>query len=221
MQDSMGGYYGRMLRYWNRRCFQWRESARHRALTIGYGTLFIVPVRGGGQGKLTIGSFNNFGYRQAPMMGRGEILLQARSTEAEIVIGDHNAFSNNVSIVANGRIQIGDHCQIGDLVGIFDCDFHELEPDRDTLGCGEILPVTIGNKVWLGSRSMVLKGVVIGDNSVVGAMSLVTKSIPPNCLAAGVPARVIRSLAAPGTTPETPSVRNPLSSSPLPSDRAV
>lgn len=205
-----------MLRYWNRRCFQWRESAHHRALAIGNGTLFIVPVRGGGEGKLTIGSYNNFGYLQAPMMGRGEILLQARSPEAEIVIGNRNAFSNNVSIVANGRIQIGDRCQIGDLVGIFDCDFHELDPDRRTCGCGEILPVTIGNQVWLGSRVMVLKGVSIGDNSVVGAMSLVTKSIPPNSLATGVPARVIRSLAAAGP----PGAAHPLSPSLSPSDHA-
>jgi maltose O-acetyltransferase len=216
----MGHFYHRLRRYWNRRRFQWRERASHQALAIGFGTLFNVPVRGGGQGKLSIGGYNLFGYLDAPMLGRGEILLQARTPEAEIVIGNRNAFSNNISIVANGRIQIGDDCQVGDLVGIFDCDFHVLDPHRRTLGCGDILPVTLGNNVWLGSRSMVLKGVDIGDNSVVGAMSLVTKSIPPNSLAAGVPARVIRSLTASDQNPAAPGLAHPLGSSPSPSDPA-
>jgi acetyltransferase-like isoleucine patch superfamily enzyme len=54
--------------------------------------------------------------------------------------------------------------------------------------------VIIGNNVWLGSRSIILKGVTIGDNSVIGAMSLVTKDIPPNSVAGGIPAKVIRTL---------------------------
>lgn len=54
------------------------------------------------------------------------------------------------------------------------------------------MPVTIGNNVWLGSRVMILKGVSIGDNSVIGASSVVTKPIPANCIAAGNPAKIIR-----------------------------
>ncbi len=57
-----------------------------------------------------------------------------------------------------------------------------------------IKPVRIGNNVWIGSRVMVLKGASIGDNSVIAAMSVVTSAIPANCVAAGVPAKVIRKI---------------------------
>lgn len=142
------------------------------------------------------------GFSAAFRLGSGEILLQARDVNAVIEVGDGNWFSNNISIVANERIVIGNGCQIGDLVAIYDSDFHELNPATRTRSGGPSAPVIIGNNVWLGSRVMVLKGVTIGDNSVVGAMSVVTKSIPANCVAAGNPARVIRKLDE-GSSPTT------------------
>jgi maltose O-acetyltransferase len=181
---------------WFRARFLWQNGRQVTAL--GENNCFMSPVRGGGAGKLRIGQANCFGYWLSPRLGSGEILLQARSPEAEISIGDGNAFSNNVTVVACGKIQIGSHCQVGDLTAIYDCDFHEIDPATRTRGVGEIRPVRIGNNVWLGSRAMVLKGVEIGDNSVIGSMSLVTQSVPPNCLAAGVPARVIRQIGGNG-----------------------
>jgi len=163
-------------------------------LEVGSGTLMNVPVRSHGSGTLLIGSNNMLGYEPAPRLGNGEILLQPRDRNARIVIGNHNAFSNNVSLVAMGEIAIGNRCLIGDQVAIFDCDFHEISPFTRMNGVGPIQPVVIGDNVWLGSRVMVLKGVSIGENSVVAAMSVVTKSIPPNSLAAGNPAKVIRSI---------------------------
>ena len=96
--------------------------------------------------------------------------------------------------MANDCIAIGNKCQIGDLVAIYDSDFHEISPATRNRSTGPSAPVRIGNNVWLGSRVMVLKGVAIGDNSVIAAMSVVTKSVPPNSLAAGIPAKVIRSI---------------------------
>jgi len=170
------------------------ESGDHQGFAIGEGTQACVPLRGGGRGKLLIGRNNVFGYRSAFRLGTGEILLQARGVEAVIEIGDGNWFNNNAAIVAMKSITIGSNCQIGDLVMIYDSDFHELDPKLRMHSTGPSERVVIGNNVWLGSRVMVLKGVIIGDNSVVGAMSVVTKSIPPNCIAAGIPARVIRML---------------------------
>jgi len=112
--------------------------------------------------------------------------------DSEIVIGNQNAFNNGVCLIANERIEIGNGCQIGDLVAIYDCDFHEIAPATRNRSAGLTSPVRIGNNVWLGSRAMVLKGVGIGDNSVVAAMSVVTKSVPANCIVAGNPAKVIR-----------------------------
>lgn len=77
---------------------------------------------------------------------------------------------------------------------VIDSDFHEIDPDLRKRSTGPSEAVNIGDNVWLGSRSIVLKGVTIGDNSVVDAMSLVNKSIPANCVAAGNPAKVIRKI---------------------------
>ena len=53
-------------------------------------------------------------------------------------------------------------------------------------------PIVIGNHVWIGRRAMIMKGVTIGDGAVVAAGAIVTKDVPPNCVVAGVPARVVK-----------------------------
>ncbi len=111
-----------------------------------------------------------------------------------ITVGDNNHFSNNISVVANERITIGNRCLLGDLVAIYDCDFHEMNPLTRHQGSGPTAPVSIGDNVWIGSRSIILKGVTVGDNSVIAAMSLVNKPVPPNCVVGGVPARIIKEL---------------------------
>jgi len=179
---------------WLLRQFLWSGKPRHKRLQIGRDVYFSVPVRNDGAGSLVIGKQNSFGCPVSARLGKGEILIQARHPNSEIVIGEGNEFNNNVAIVSNERITIGDRCRIGDQVAIMDCDFHEIAPETRNRTHGLTAPVTIGNNVWLGSRVMILKGVTIGDNSVIGAMSVVNKSIPANCIAAGFPARVVRSL---------------------------
>jgi maltose O-acetyltransferase len=189
-----GNYFYRLRSRWYMGRFLCMEKARHKQLVVGEHVCFNVPVRGEGEGTLIIGNRNTFGYRLGPYLGTGGILLQARHPDATITIGDANAFSNNVAIVANEQVLVRDGCQIGDQVVIYDCDFHEISPKSRVDSPGPARPVVIGNNVWLGSRAMVLKGVTIGDNSVIGAMSVVTKSVPANCIAAGNPAKVIRAI---------------------------
>jgi acetyltransferase-like isoleucine patch superfamily enzyme len=179
---------------WRLHRFSRRERACLKRLEIGKDVVFHVPVRSSGMGSLLIGDDNSFGYSLSTILGTGEILLQPRTRQGVIVIGRDNCFNNNVTMVANESIIIGDHCQIGDQVAIYDCDFHEVNPATRNRSPGPVRPVTIGNNVWLGSRVIVLKGVTIGENSVIGAMSLVNKSIPANTIAAGNPAKVIRSI---------------------------
>jgi maltose O-acetyltransferase len=161
---------------------------------LGKGVIFHVPVMGGGQGTIHIGDNTNFGFRLSGRLGSGEILLQARTPEAEIIIGRDSWLNNNSSLCAVQSIRIGNQCRIGDFVAIMDADFHEINPATRNRGVGTIKPVSIGNNVWIGSRVMVLKGASIGDNSVIAAMSVVTSAIPANCVAAGVPAKVIRKI---------------------------
>jgi acetyltransferase-like isoleucine patch superfamily enzyme len=84
---------------------------------------------------------------------------------------------------------------------VFDTDFHAIDPEvrrTDPFNLA-IAPVEIESDVWLGARSIVLKGVRVGAGSVVAAGAVVTKDVPPGTLVAGVPAKVV------GKTTETPS----------------
>ena len=154
----------------------------------------FVPILVNGKGRVVIGDRVSLGYGKAPKLGDGGVLLQARDQNARITIGSRTHTSNNISIVAKESIEIGEGCQIGDQVTIYDSDFHEIAPEVRNESEGTPAPVVIGGNVWLGSRVMVLKGVHVGDHSVIAAGSVVTKSIPARCLAAGIPARVIREI---------------------------
>jgi maltose O-acetyltransferase len=175
------------------RLFCWRRFSRSE-VTLEREVRCQVPLRSDCRGKIHIGRGVSLGFRRAPMMGNGEILLQPRSSDALISIGDECAFSNNVSIIATRLVRIGNRCLIGDQVMIVDSDFHGIHPDARAEPSPS-LPVSIGNNVWLGSRVMVLKGVTIGDHAVVAAGAVVTRDIPANTLSAGVPAKIIRYIA--------------------------
>jgi len=106
-----------------------------------------------------------------------------------IEIGDRVFINYGASISAHLLVRIGDRCQIGSYANFMDNDYHQVE---DRSRPGDSAPIVLEPNVWLGVRVVVLKGVTIGENAVVGAGSVVTRDIPPNCLAAGVPARVVR-----------------------------
>lgn len=192
--ERSAGYARRLRSFWYRQRFLWLEGPRHRLLELGKGVAFHVPVKGG-QGTLRIGAGTSFGFHLAHRLGNGEILVQARVPEAEIIIGKGGWISNNALLHSMRSIRIGDDCRIGECAAIYDADFHEVNPATRNHSAGIVKPVVIGSNVWIGARAMILKGVTIGDNSVIGAMSLVTKDIPANCVAAGVPAKVIRSIS--------------------------
>ena len=113
--------------------------------------------------------------------------------EGILEIGERAFINYGCSIAAQKSISIGPRCSIGPYTNIIDNAFHRLEPERRD-ETPELLPVVIEENVWLGSRVIVLPGVTIGRDSVIGAGSVVTRDIPARCVAAGVPARVIRSL---------------------------
>ena len=97
------------------------------------------------------------------------------------------------SISASELVHIGPRCTIGTYVIIMDNDFHRLEPERRQERPPSS-PIILEENVWLGARVIVLPGVTIGEGSVVGAGSVVTRSIPARSVAVGVPARVVKSL---------------------------
>ena len=112
-----------------------------------------------------------------------------------ITIGNNCGLSGTV-IVSENSVTIGNNVQIGVNCTIIDTDFHPLNAYERSIpkSRGHSLPIIIEDDVWLGMNVIVLKGVKIGSQTVVGAGSVVTHSLPPKVLAAGNPAKVIRIL---------------------------
>jgi acetyltransferase-like isoleucine patch superfamily enzyme len=110
--------------------------------------------------------------------------------DGHLEIGDNVFVNYGSSLVSSAHVKIGNDCLIGTHVMVMDCDFHRVE-DKTWDTSGE--PIILEERVWLGNRSMVLKGVTIGHDSVVAAGSVVTRDVPPRSVVAGVPAQVVRS----------------------------
>jgi acetyltransferase-like isoleucine patch superfamily enzyme len=112
----------------------------------------------------------------------------------EITIGSKTLISENVRLVAHGgkHIRIGERCQIADCTDIRTTDSHSiLNAEGERINSDE--SIEIGDRVWLTREVMVLKGAIIGSDSVIGPRSIITKQIPSNVLAIGIPAKVART----------------------------
>ncbi len=108
-------------------------------------------------------------------------------------VGD-NFFANfNTVILDVAKVTIGKNVMFAPNVSIYTAG-HPVHPDSRNSGYEYGIPVTIGDNVWMGGNAVVLPGVHIGNNVVIGAGSVVTKDIPDNVIAAGNPCRVIREI---------------------------
>ena len=159
------------------------------------GVPFILVARGG---KMCIGkhfSMNN-GIAGNPI-GCYDPCTFFVDRGAELVIGEHVGISQS-AIICHHRIIIGDHVKIGGGVRIYDTDFHSIHPmvraSPEDIKRKKKLPILIHNHVFIGAFSIILKGVTIGENAVVGAGSVVTKDIPANEIWGGNPAKFIKKI---------------------------
>jgi len=148
-----------------------------------------------GKGKVVFEGNVNIGVYPSPMYFSSYAHIEARKSNSTIIFGDGCWINNNFCAISEGEgIFIGEKALIGSDVRIFDSDFHELSPDKRTGGTPKTAKVKIGNNVFIGSDVTILKGVVIGDNTVIANGSIVVKSIPSNVICGGVPAKVLKSL---------------------------
>ena len=127
------------------------------------------------------------------------------SNHRKILMGKYSKIGPRTSVIAVNRVEIGDYTAIADDVVIVDNNYHPINPlDRLIMRVSphgsdlrmekhsDSSPIIIGKNVWIGSRVRICKGVNIGDNAIVGAMSVVTKDVPANSIAVGNPARIVK-----------------------------
>ncbi len=108
---------------------------------------------------------------------------------ANVIVNDHSNIGHGAKFIGRGDIILGRHLMMAPDVVIISQNHKYLKHGYDGDDVGE---VRIGDYCWIGTRAIILKGVTLGDNSIVGAGAVVTKDVPPNAVVAGNPAKIIK-----------------------------
>jgi acetyltransferase-like isoleucine patch superfamily enzyme len=148
--------------------------------------------------KFTIG--NNFIFlsgKRFNLLGRASTCYFIVQRNGVLTIGN-NVGMTSASIVCYRGITIGDNVMLGANVAIYDSDFHSLKKEdrisvEDDMRNTKYAEIVIGNDVFIGAHSTILKGVTIGEGSIIGACSVVTRSVPKNEIWGGNPAKFIKA----------------------------
>lgn len=124
-------------------------------------------------------------------------LVIYQSDNTALRIGNTVGFNGLVKISLHepSGITIGDGCLFADQVEVMTSDMHSIVDATTKLRLNPAKDISLGDRVWVGNRSLIMKGAKIGSGAVIGAMSTVSREIPENCVAAGSPARVVRQNA--------------------------
>jgi acetyltransferase-like isoleucine patch superfamily enzyme len=121
-----------------------------------------------------------------------------RVHEGEVRIGAKTVMGQECTVSAFQHVSIGRECIVADRVMLIDFDHGVVEVERPIRLQGIYKrDVRVGHNVWIGYGACVLRGVTVGDNSVIGTSAVVTQEVPANAIVGGVPARVIRMRDAP------------------------
>ena len=149
------------------------------------GLCFICP-----RVKLEIGPEATLKIGRWAWLGHG---CKVRVHEGEVSIGAKTVIGQECTISAFQHVSIGRECIIADKVMLIDFDHGVTEVERPIRTQGIYKrDVRVGHNVWIGYGACILRGVTVGDNSIIGTSSVLTRTIPENAVVAGVPARVIR-----------------------------
>jgi acetyltransferase-like isoleucine patch superfamily enzyme len=169
-----------------------KTTIKHKNLIKAGKTLFI-----GSNVEINALSKNGISFGNNVSIHRNTIIDCTggiRSVGDGLVIGDSVGFSPFCYIQVRGKIKIGSNVIFGPYVKIFSENHNFHDPDLPVNQQGESRKgVNIESGVWVGCSAIILDGVTIGKNAIIAAGSLVNKDVPPNCIVAGIPAKIIKN----------------------------
>ena len=164
-----------------------------------YKSIVSQAVMYSGKGRIYLNEMS-IGIHSSPNVLDSSSYLEAKHQEAIIKIGKNTVINNNATIISDrAMIEIGENCLIGPNFFCCDSDFHCLEASIRRSGEHKSLPVRIGNNVFIGEGVRILKGVNVGDNTVIGSGSIVINNLDKNSIYAGNPAKLIRKIVVDST----------------------
>jgi acetyltransferase-like isoleucine patch superfamily enzyme len=147
--------------------------------------------------KLQIGRDATVHLGRWSWIGHG---CKIRAHEGEVRIGAKTVLGQEVTISAFQHVSIGRECIVADRVMLIDFDHGVVEVERPIREQGIYKrDVRLGNNVWVGYGACFLRGVTVGDNTVIGTYAVVNRDVPDNAVVAGVPARIVRMRETPRT----------------------
>lgn len=153
-----------------------------------------VPISVRLRGRIRIAGRGSVSFGEGVMLIGNVVPIEIIAIDSgRVTIGGQTFINYGTSISAHQEVTVGERCKIGHYVFIMDNNQHDIL-DRTRLP--QSSPVVIEDDVWIGAHSIILPGVRIGRNSVVGAGSIVREDVPANCLVAGNPATIKRRLDA-------------------------
>ena len=175
----------------------WRYLWRRFLTPAGWRWETDGPVFFGRDLQLQIAKRGTVRFGRFVWVGDG---TKIRCHEGEVVIGQKTVLGQECTISAYRHVRIGEQCVIADRAMFIDFDHGVVEVERPIRQQGIYMrDVDVGSNVWIGYGACVLRGTRVGDNSIVGTNSVVTKDVPANAVVGGVPARVLRMREAPQT----------------------
>ena len=173
----------------------WRYLWRRYLTVAGWRWRTEGPVFFGKRLQIQIGRGAEVRFGAFSWIGDG---TKIRSHEGVVEIGAKTVFGQECTISSYKRVRIGDQCVIADRAMFIDFDHGITEVERPIRLQGIYKrELVVGSNVWIGYNACFLRGVRVGDNSVVGTNSVVTKDVPANAIVGGVPAKTIRMREAP------------------------
>ncbi|WP_163516598.1 acyltransferase [Gelidibacter japonicus] len=190
MSQSLKSKYVELVMYLKR--IYYRMASTNGQINGKYRAVQPVVIKG--KGQVVFGQNVQFGVVNSPMFYNTYAYIEARTENSSISFGHNVSINNQFTVVSELGVAIHDDVLIGLNCAIYDSNFHDLDQTNRKNTDPNPEKVIIERNVFIGNNVTILKGVTIGENSVVAAGAMVLQSFPANVVIGGSPAKILKDL---------------------------